>query len=693
MVEVAPARRRRWAALGASAVGALLIAFAGCILLEASLARDDGGVRFRPQFGWLLSPVADALARLSYDLLFVVRGDVDVPPATIVYLDEGSARALGQTPDAWDRRLHAALVRKLRADGARAVLFDIVFAGPSADPAADEDFAAAIREHGHVILGAALELEEGVGSQTGGPRVSQARVIPPTQILRRAAAGWGLLVFRPVDADYGVRRIYAGTETIPSAAWVLARSLGAPLPLAFEERARLRWLNYYGRADLLPSIGFDRALAADGPREVFRDQIVIIGGRSTLGALRLGKDEFRSPYGWLGGRFLKGPEIHATAAMNLLRGEWLTRMPPMVEFCLVLGFGLLLGAGLPGLRPHAAAGVALLAAAAVAVAAFWIFSQQRIWGAWAIPVVVQAPLALLWAVGTRYFIEERRRRALREAFAHYLSPQMADRIADADFDLALGGTVVEATIMFTDLENFMGLAEELDEPDRVAKVLTTYFTQTTGHILESDGTILKYLGDSVQAVWGAPLPDSRQAFKAVRAALRLHEAGRMEVLGHPLRTRIGLNTGRVLAGNLGSAQRFDYATTGDAVNFASRLESLNKYLGTSILISDSVVAQLDDSFLLRCVGAFRVVGKKTARVIYEVLGEGLPEPTWLPLFRNALDAFQNGDLDAAETGFGAAAASREGGDRASQFYLERIAMARTAPSVENWTGVVELSAK
>ncbi len=242
MVEVAPARRRRWAALGASAVGALLIAFAGCVLLEASLAREAGGVRHRPQFGWLLSPAADALARLSYDLLFVVRGDIDVPPATIVYLDEGSARALGQTPDAWDRRLHAALVRKLRADGARAVLFDIVFAGPSADPAADEDFAAAIREHGHVILGAALELEEGVGSQIGGPRVSHARVIPPTQVLRRAAAGWGLLVFRPVDADYGVRRIYAGTETIPSAAWVLARSLGAPHPLAVEERARQRGL-------------------------------------------------------------------------------------------------------------------------------------------------------------------------------------------------------------------------------------------------------------------------------------------------------------------------------------------------------------------------------------------------------------------------------------------------------------------
>ena len=164
---------------------------------------------------------------------------------------------------------------------------------------------------------------------------------------------------------------------------------------------------------------------------------------------------------------------------------------------------------------------------------------------------------------------------------------MADRIADADFDLSLGGALVEATTMFTDLENFATLAEELDKPELVARVLTTHFTQTSGHILDNDGTIIKFIGDSVHAVWGAPLPDKDHARKAVLAAWRLHEDSQKEVNGHLLRTRIGLNTGQMLSGNMGSAQRFDYAVTGDAVNFASRLEGLNKYLGTSVLISDT----------------------------------------------------------------------------------------------------------
>jgi adenylate cyclase len=422
---------------------------------------------------------------------------------------------------------------------------------------------------------------------------------------------------------------------------------------------------------------------------------VIVGGRSTLGDLRLGKDEFRNPYHLIGARFSKGPEVHLTMLLNLLRGEWLTRLSARLELPFAILVGLVLGGGLLWLRPHLAALAALLSVLTIAGLDVWLFTRHHIWFAWCIPAFVQAPLALVWAVGTRYFIEERRRNALRNAFAHYLSPQMADRIADADFDLSLGGTVVEATVMFTDLENFAPLTEALEKPELISDVLTTYFTLTTGHILENDGTIIKYVGDSVHAVWGAPLPDEDHARKAVLAAWRLHEASIMEVQGHPLRTRVGVNTGLMLSGNLGSAQRFDYAVTGDAVNFGSRLEGMNKQLGTSVLISDSVKARIGDAFAARCVGEFRVVGKKVPRVIYELLGDkpsSVEEQKWIGEFERGLAAFRVGDFDSAEAAMRATITTR-GTDGPSSFYLARVAELRAKGLPADWAGIVELTAK
>src|SRR5262249_18520246 len=152
-------------------------------------------------------------------------------------------------------------------------------------------------------------------------------------------------------------------------------------------------------------------------------------------------------------------------------------------------------------------------------------------------------------------------------------------------DLSLGGKEVEATVMFTDLEGFTKMSESLP-PKEVSRVLTSYFNLTTRAILEQDGTIIKYIGDAVMAVWGAPLTDPKHAQRAVLAAWGMHQAGLQEIEGRRLRTRIGINTGLVLAGNLGSTFRFDYTLIGDTTNFASRLEGLNKYLGTDILISE-----------------------------------------------------------------------------------------------------------
>ena len=684
---------RRLLSFASSVLGAMLVAALGWVVVRNSLSAGALTIAERPRAGWVGGAFGQWLARLSYDLSFTLRGPIAAPDACIVYLDEKAGRALQQRGGVWDRRLHAQLLRRLAADRPRAVLFDILFSEPAPESAADEDFAAALREHGRVFLGAALEASS--GDPRDGIRVSEERVIAPIAPLRRAAAGWGLITFRPIDADYGVRKIYTGLETVPSVTWRMAKHLGAALPDTAEARAEPRWLNPYGRANAFPALSYDTVLDPDGVKPgTFRDRIVVVGGRSTVATLNLGKDDFRNPYGLLGGEFSSGVELHLTALLNLLRGEWLTRLEPRRELWSAIVAGLVLGALLPRFRPHVAALLAALAAAVVVLLAWWLFTRHRVWWAWGVPVFVQTPVALAWGIGTRYFIEERRRRALRSAFGHYVSPHIADRIADAEFDLRPGGSVVEATVLITDLEGFTPLAESLRDPGKVSEMLIQYFTQCTEHILASDGTIMNFVGDSVTAVWGAPLAVEDHIRRAARAALLLQATSRVVVDGREFRTRLGLHTGRVLAGNVGSAERFDYVIIGDTVNFTSRLEGLNKTLGTGILISDAVHAGLGAGFLTRRVGEFRVVGKTEAHGVHELLASapGGNDAVWPATFASGLEAFRRRDLDAAELRMRATIAQR-GADGPAEFYLRTIDTLRRDGLPTDWNGVIEISVK
>ena len=657
---------------------------------HTSMSVGTFAVREKTTYGWLLTGLGENLARLSYDLLFILRGVVSVADVSFVYLDEKAAHEMKQTGAIWDRKLHADLVRRLTRDKARVVFFDVAFTDDWEVPGVDEDFAAAIRENGRVILAGPVESDSGK-EITGGWRLPGVAVVPPIEVLRQAAAGWGTILFRPLDGDYGVRRISPGLVTKHGAAWEAAKMLGAQL----EDEERVRWLNYYGPAGCFDEVAVNDVLLNRIEPGYFNDRIVVVGGRSTLSGIGFGKDDFRNPYSLLGGNFSAGAEVHLTALLNLLRGEWLTRLGTERELWLLVGFGVLLGGALPRFRPHIAAVFAALALVGICAFAYWLFTQQRVWFAWCVPAFVQVPVALLWAVGARYFIEERRRNALRTAFGHYLSPHIASRIADSDFDLAPGGAVVEASVLFTDLEGFTGLSEQLNNPELVTEVLVKYFSNTTGHILENDGTIMNFVGDALTAVWGVPLPDGDHARKAAHAAWRLHEIARMEVDGHQLRTRVGLHTGRVLAGNVGSAERFDYAVVGDPVNVASRLEGLNKYLGTNVLISDAVRAKLGAEFITRRLGEFRVVGKKDALVVHELLGPatGAARAGWCMVFEEGVEAFRRGDFDAAGSAMRETLALREGTDGPAQFYLGQIGHLRSAPLPADWRGVIALAGK
>jgi adenylate cyclase len=304
-------------------------------------------------------------------------------------------------------------------------------------------------------------------------------------------------------------------------------------------------------------------------------------------------------------------------------------------------------------------------------------------------------LGLVWSVGSQYLLESRRRKELRRAFGFYLSPQMADKIANSDFDLRPGGKLVEATVIFTDLDNFTTLSENLD-PAEVSEILTAYFEQTTRCVLENKGTIIKYIGDAVFAAWGAPVDEPAHAIRAVEAACDLRCLTELEVRGNKLRTRIGIHSGKVLAGNLGSSFRFDYTMIGDAVNFASRLESINKYLSTQILISDAVRAQLGDKFITRRLGEFRVAGKTRSVVIHELIcrcDAATGEQNWIELFETGLRAFGSAEFREARDSMNRTRQMRGGSDGPAEFYLKKIAALEANGHSEHWTGIVELTEK
>jgi adenylate cyclase len=638
-----------------------------------------------------LSDLGKPLERLSYDLPFPLRKDVATKDIAIIYLDEGAARALGQPLDlSWDRRIFARLLDRLNRDGAKLVCFDLVFSTPSADAAADEEFARAITRQGKTILGADYREHEQFGVQV-------AAVEKATPLLRQSQAGWGLLAFRPIDPDGAIRQLCLRYQDIPSFAMAAASHAGVAFP-ENSGAAPIRWLNYYGPAgEAFEGVSIADALREDGvPPGFFRNRTVFVGGRYSTGSLRAAKDEFGNPYSRWGRRFTPGVEVHATAFLNLVRSEWLRRPAAGVELAILLAIGLFSGAGLCLLRPHWALAVTLITGTIIFVGSCLLVWHRQIWFPWALPVALQLPVALGWSVGSQYFTETKRRSALRNAFSYYLSPHMADQIAQLDFSLKPGGKLAEVTVLFTDCKGFTSVSEELNDPLKISELLIEYFTQTSRCVLDNGGTILKYVGDCVMAAWGAPLDDSDHPRKATLAGWQLSEASKVVVKGRVLTTRVGLSTGMVVAGNLGSPYRFDYTVIGDTVNLASRLEGLNKLLNTSVLISESTQSRVGQHFVTRLVGHFAVAGKSHGVAVHEVLGTTASKDLkldWLGTFNEAMNAIKSGAFADANALFRKSIWERGGEDGPSEFYLRKIADLEQRGRLREWTGVVKLDEK
>ena len=624
--------------------------------------------------GWMaLMRAGGSLVTLSYDLPFLFHRAGGTDNLRIVYLDEFEG-------DFLDRKGQAALLDKLGEAGARAVLYDVIFDRKLSDPKVDADFAAALRrfrggdENGKpvpdraprtVLLACGRKLIDQAG-------VIGEQLIVPTDQLLSAADDLGVV---PIvhDDSYTVRELPAGTTDEPSITWKMALSQGAKLEDA--HRLEPRWINYAGPPphpedpDSIPTI---RACTArnvmDGAEPgLFRDKVVIIGGKPGIVGAAAGVDLFATPFHRLDRRgtlpLMSGVEIQANILSNLLRGNWLTRSSHTFDLALVIIAGLLSGIGLTRVRPLRGLAAALASAVILTLTGVLTVHYGSAWFPWCVVAFLQIPVALVWGMASHFYVEHffrlkltTEQRQLRAAFAKYLSPQMLDRLTAEGFRTKVGGKKVMAAMMFTDIESFTEMCQRVRDPQRIVETLNDYFRRTTGHIFEHDGVIIKFIGDAIFAAWGAPLADAEAPLKAARAAWRLSQSDHLTVDGVELKTRIGVHFGEVVAGNIGTEQHVDYTLIGDAVNLASRLEGLNKVLDTHILISDTVAAQLGAEFRTRRVGKFKVKGRSEITEVHELLGPALQEeePEWLAAYHQALTALESGDREQARALFTAA---------------------------------------
>lgn len=601
-------------------------------------------------------------------------------PVVVLAIDEPTFQEVQQS---WPfpRSLHARVLDRLRDDGALAVGFDVVFADPGApdqDAAFAQSLAAATAAGLPVVLASTREKVESTSATLWTE-------VLPLAALRDAGAQHGDAGVQP-DDDFVVRRMPQdkGSFSATLAGTAALHAMAAP-PAEF--------IAYRGPRGTFDTRSYYQALEPGLlPQGFFHGKVVLIG-RSTLTASDLQHsqaDLFNSPFAALGGeRLFPGVELQATLLDNLVSGDGLRLVPETGSLALVLlALALLLPASL---RWHPSA-VGLLAAGLVggmALLSWLLFLKAERWLA---PLLPMAATVAMYGATTLvgYASTRQQARQMHAMFSQYVPPEVVSRLIAQPELLRLGGEAREVTLLFTDLAGFTTLSEQLSA-EQTVEVLTLYFNAMTPIVHASGGTVDKFIGDAVMAFWGAPLPDPQHAEHAVRAAIAMQQAmqslaAALQARGLPrIAMRIGVHTGRVVVGNVGSAQRFSYTAIGDAVNLAARLEGANKAFGTGILLSGDTAALLPSNLALRPLDDVVVKGKTVPVRVFTPCDDAAV----CRHAQAALDAFHARAWDEAQSHLHALLA-RCPDDAAALRLQSRVEEARTLAPGAPWSAAVAL---
>jgi len=708
----------------------------------------------------------------ALDLRMVSRGKVATGGETvIVTIDEKSLSELGRWP--WPRTTIARLIDKLKANGAKVVGFDIVFAEPDENSSlktiaeitrevkqigikdkklsdmierkkalADTDAALArsIGRAKNITLGYFFHtsqkdiahlsekdiLQQDKGIANSRYQMIQSKTTPDDSTLIRAYAAvtnlmplsraaensgyfnaqpdsdgsirWSPLVIKFGEnyyaslslsillqyldwpmlslnmADFGVEGVKLGKILIPT-----------------DESGRML-INYMGPARTFPHYSVSDVFNNRLPPENLRNKIVIVGATAT-GIYDLRVTPFSAVY--------PGVEIHATVIDNILHQNFLqhSAWTSFLDVCNIILFGFIMGIAVPRLRAVQGMLLALGLMVAFVIINTAIFSRFNTWLNMVYPVLTMATVYLGITV-YRYVTEEREKKKIRGAFQYYLTASVINEMLKDPTKLKLGGDKKDLSVLFSDIRGFTTVSEKLT-PEELVHLLNEYLTVMTDIVFKYDGLLDKYMGDAIMAVFGAPLDQPDHALRACRTALgMMAELGVLQkkwlAEGRPvLNIGIGINTGEMVVGNMGSQMRFDYTVMGDSVNLGSRLEGINKEYGTNIVISEFTQSSVKDALFCRELDSVRVKGKKLPVRIYELIGErasSQDKTAFVNLFEEGLAKYKQGLWDEAIAVFRRVLEIRPG-DPPSELYIKRCQMLKENPPEGEWDGVFTMTTK
>ena len=630
----------------------------------------------------------------AYDIYSCLRGSTTSPGnIVIVGIDDESFLRMN-LPWPWPRSLHGQLIKALGTSGAKAIVMDIIFSDPST-PREDKTMAEAIKQYGNVVLAADIEIVR-------AEKFTREILVTPIEEFLNAGAYFGVSSI-PVDADNVVRRFFWGTQDAPSLELSALRMLGVT-----REKDYRKMVHFTGPANHIPYVPYHKALKPDFylPEGFFKDRIIIVGkysrqskeGNELTGKYRLhlqppspvrGVDMFATPFYIIDDRLTPGVEIHANMLLSLLEDDALKPLKRTEAVMLIIFLSVFLTFLNRKWSPLKSISLNVVVAISYLFLSYFLFSKQGLF------LPFSAPLSAIFinflSSGVISYVGvERKRRHLRKAFSLYLSPQVAKKVLDSPERLKLGGQRVYATVLFSDLAGFTEMSE-MNEPEEVVSILTRHTTEMTRIIFKYNGTLDKFIGDAIMAVWGVPVEDEDQALHACLAALEMQRrmktlADEIKISGYKLSMRVGINSGIVMAGNMGSEERFDFTVIGDNVNIASRLESLNKMYGTEIIISESTMKKIAGRLAVRELDSVKVKGKRQDIKIFELInGEKV---SFIEIFEKGLNLYREGHFDAALVKF-CEALEKNLEDKPSRLFIKRCEYLTNTPP-EKWDGVWDL---
>jgi adenylate cyclase len=618
----------------------------------------------------------------TFDLFQVLRPrQQTIRPVVIADIDEASLKEIGQWP--WPRTVVADLVAKLRAAGAVAIGFDVVFAEPdrmspavaaatfrdldaetreklAALPSNDVVLADAIKKAGNVVIGQAgapapvPRLDGEAALRTGfavlGPDPGRFLVRFPGLLrnvlpIEQTAAGRGLFSIN-AERDGIIRRVpvvmKAQDELVPSLTMEMLRVVShASAILVRTDQAGVRavavpgleiptdglgqfWVHFNSH-DPARFVSAADVLNGRVGADRLRGRLVLIG-TSAVGLLDIKTTPVE--------RTMPGVEVHAQILESVLSKSLLTSpnyaIGAEIFVAVVLGLAIIIAA--PMLPAAIVVSLGAVLIAGLIGMSWYFFAVHHLLIDFTYPLI-SCWLIYLVLTFVNYFREQQQRQQIRSAFGFYLSPPLVEQLARSPEKLVLGGEERRMTILFSDVRGFTTISEHYkDDPQGLTHLMNRFLTPLTNAIIDRKGTIDKYIGDAIMAFWNAPVDDDEHEANACDAALEM--LARAEVLNAelkseaeasggvymPLRIGIGLNSGPCVVGNMGSDFRFNYSVLGDTVNLASRLESRTKDYRLSLVIGSRTAERAKAKFAVMEIDLIQVKGKKQPEVVFTVLG-------------------------------------------------------------------------